>query len=71
MRSSGTLCKHSALLGHKDDLVKHEQRTTYRQIVDAKDTSKFLEELARQIKKLVANFMVRVTHTLPPLSLHD
>jgi hypothetical protein len=67
MRSSGNLCKHSALLGHKYDLVKHEQRTTYRQIVDARDTAKFLEDLARQIKKLVANFMVRVTHTLPAL----
>jgi hypothetical protein len=67
MRSPNNLCKHSALLGHKDDLVKHEQRATYRQIVDAKDTAKFLEDLARQIKKLVANFMVPVTHTLPVL----
>jgi hypothetical protein len=66
MRSPGSLCKHSALLRHKDDLVKHEQRTTYRQIVDAKDTAKFLEDLARQIKKLVANFMVRVTYMLSP-----
>jgi hypothetical protein len=67
MRTPGNLCEHSALLGHKDDLVKHDQRTTYRQIVDAKDTAEFLEDLARKIKKLIANFMVRVMHTLPPL----
>jgi hypothetical protein len=37
--------------------------------VDAKDTAKFLEDLARQIKKLVANFMVRVAYTLLPLCI--
>jgi hypothetical protein len=67
MRSHSNSCKHSALLGHIDDLVKHDQRATYRQIVNAKDTVKFLEDLARKVKKLVANFMVRVMHTLPPL----
>jgi hypothetical protein len=67
MRSPSNSCKQSALLGHIDDLVKLEQRATYRRIVDAKDTAKFLEDLACKVKKLVANFMVRVTHTLPSL----
>jgi hypothetical protein len=61
MRSPSSSRKHSALLGNIDDLVKLEQRATYRRIVDAKDTAQFLEDLAHKVKKLIANFMVRVT----------
>jgi hypothetical protein len=37
--------------------------------VHAKDTVKFLEELARKIKKLVAQFVVRAMNTLLSLSV--
>jgi hypothetical protein len=67
MRAPNNSRKYSVLKGHEDDLVKHEQRAAYKQVAGAKDTAKFLEELARKTKKLVAKFMVRVPNRLPPL----
>jgi hypothetical protein len=38
--------------------------------MSANDTAEFLEGLARKIKKLVADFKVRMTNTLPLRRMH-
>jgi hypothetical protein len=59
----------SALLKHEEDLVRHEHEAAFKQAMDAKGTAKFIEELARKIRELIADFMVRVTNRLAPLCI--
>jgi hypothetical protein len=67
MKASKGSRDYSALLKHEEDLVKHEHKAAFKQAMDAKDTAKFIEELARKIRELIADFMVRLTNRLPPL----
>jgi hypothetical protein len=70
MRARSNSRKHSALRGHKEDLAKREQKGAFKQVVGATDTAEFLQELARKIKRLVANFIVReISDWLPPLCI--
>jgi hypothetical protein len=69
MKASKGSRNYSALLEHEEDLVKHEHKAAFKQAMDAKDTAKFIKELARKIRELIADFMVRVTNRLAPLCI--
>jgi pyruvate carboxylase len=64
MNTSMVSRDHSALLKHEEDLVKHEHEAAFKQAMDAKGTAKFIEELARKIRELITDFMVRVKNQL-------
>jgi pyruvate carboxylase len=64
MNTSKVSRDHSALLKHEEDLVKHEHEAAFKQALNAKGTAKFIEELARKIRELITDFMVRVTNQL-------
>jgi hypothetical protein len=61
---SGDSRDHSALLKNREQLVKHEQRPAFKQVVTVKDTAKLLEDVACEAKRLVDKFMVRMVYTL-------
>jgi hypothetical protein len=67
VRARSNSHKRSALRGLKDDIAERERKGAFKQVMGATDTAAFLQELARKIKKLVANFIVRGMDRLPPL----
>jgi hypothetical protein len=59
--------QHRALLKHTQNLTEREKKGAVKQVISATDTAAFIQELARKIKKLIANFIVRGTNWLPSL----